>query len=444
MKGMEPPHTRSVSVLCSLGLFIAGYIFYSSSLIESFYASEFHLTSWQIGMAQSSVPLGAMLGAVLAGRLADLVGRHRLLVSNFLILVVTAILGALSFDFYSLCLSRIMSGCLAGTLYPLCAAYLTEMTAEASVARQSAILMFINCLAAPVACIVAIILSCLYPEHVLWRMITICYAVPSLAAYLLSKKLPESREWLSAAEEKASCAGSGTNPVPNISVGLKILFSQSYRNVTVCLLGAWFLMDIAYYGINFFVPYLLQVIEIKSFSASFNHQFHSVLSNETIWGTFIINIFFMLGALSAIFIVEKVNLIQLQKYGFLFASISLFLLAGYFYSGLQYNYAVIVLFVVFNFALNLGPDVTTYLLSATSYPVEIRGSGHGMNAGFAKFGSFLGVLLLPRLQDLWGYQFVILLLSMLLFTAYILSIQLAKVLSSDDKMTEAAVIYETN
>ena len=76
--------SRSISTLCSLGLFLAGYIFYSSSLIESFYSTEFSLTSWQIGIAQSAVPLGAIIGALVAGRGADLFGRQRLLCWNFL------------------------------------------------------------------------------------------------------------------------------------------------------------------------------------------------------------------------------------------------------------------------------------------------------------------------------------------------------------------------
>jgi predicted MFS family arabinose efflux permease len=176
-------------------------------------------------------------------------------------------------------------------------------------------------------------------------------------------------------------------------------------------------------------------------SAKFNG--HSLLSNATIWGTFIINIFFMLGAFAAIFMVERINLISLQKYGFLFASISLFLLAMYFYLGLHQPVIIIFLFVLFNFALNVGPDVTTYLLPATSYSVEIRGSGHGFIAGFAKLGSFLGVLLLPRLQDLWGYESIIIILAGLLFAAYLFTISFSRTPLRNSGM-EKGVIYEAS
>ncbi|VVC75690.1 putative metabolite transport protein CsbC [Aquicella siphonis] len=440
----ECSKARAVSFLCSLGLFIAGYVFYSSSLIQAFYAAEFTLSNWQIGIAQSAVPLGAVTGAVLAGRLADLFGRHRLLVWNFLMLVLVSLSGSLIFDYSSLLIVRLLDGCLAGTLYPLCAAYLTEMTPAAALARQSAVLMFINCLAAPAACIVAILLSCVCRDPVLWRVMIASLAVPSLAAYIWSTLLPESQQWLYAENSRITSSHQTGEAGRSLFDGARILFSPDYRSVTLCLLGAWFLMDVAYYGINFFVPYLLQAMQINTLQNHFALSYHPLLSSGTVWGTLIINLFFALGALAAIFVIEKVDLIRLQKFGFFWAGISLFLLAGYFYTDLRLDSIIIILFVVFNFAINLGPDVTTYLLSATSYPVEIRGSGHGLIAGFAKFGSFLGVLLLPWLQDLWGYQAVILLLSVFLFMAYMMTVSFARVISAEYKKMEAEIIYETN
>lgn len=426
--------SQSVRNLCSLGLFLAGYIFYSSSLTETFYAAEFSLNSWQIGIAQSAVPLGAILGAIIAGRLADMFGRHRLLVWNFLLLALAGLAGGIIFDFNSLCLMRLLNGLLAGTLYPLCAAYLTEMTPDTSVARQAAVLMFINCLAAPAGCVLAILLSLCCDKYSLWRVLNMMLAIPAFGAWIWSKQLPESTAWLYHEKSRVRVKTWWREALS----GLKVLFNDANRRVTFCLMGSWFLMDVAYYGINFFIPYLLQLMQVETLSSGFSE--HNLLSSQTIWGTLIINLFFMLGAFGAIFIVERINLIRLQKYGFLYAGLSLFMLALYFYAGFHQAYVVIILFVIFNFALNLGPDVTTYLLSATSYPVAIRGSGHGFSAGFAKFGSFLGVLFLPRLQDAWGYETVIFLLSLLLFAAYLLTIKY----SEDKIITEADAAYETN
>lgn len=428
-----------VSWLCSLGLFLAGYIFYSSSLIEPFYSADFRLTSWQIGSIQSAVPLGAIIGAIFAGWLGDRLGRNRVLLWSFLLLTVAGLLSSLSYNYTSLFFTRAMNGFLAGTLYPLCAAYLTEMTPELSLARQSAMLMFVNCLAAPLGCVVAILLSLYCNEHVLWRVVTAAHALPALLAYIWLRKLPESQAWM-ACEASYSSTMNKTSLISSI----KILFSESYRNVTLCLIGAWFLMDVAYYGINFFIPYLLQTMQVKSITANFNEHHFSLLSNETLWGTLFINVFFAIGALAAVFVVEKVDLIKLQKYGFLFASLSLLFLACYFHVGLHHSMVIILLFAMFNFAINIGPDVTTYLLSATSYPVKIRASGHGFISGCAKLGSFLGVLFLPKIQETWGNETVIMLLSLLLFLACIFTIQLVKAFTISRNITEEGVRYGTN
>lgn len=429
----EMSDSKAVSLLCSLGLFLAGYIFYSSSLIESFYRSELSLSSWHTGIAQSAVPLGAIAGAILAGRLTDLFGRNRVLVWNFLFIVIFGLLSGLCFDFYSLCIARTLNGFFAGTLYPLCAAYLIEMTPPSSHARKTAFLMFVNCLAAPIGCIVAILLSLVCDNYLLWRLIAMGHCIPALFALWWVKRLPESHVWMVTYKNTS-----------NKAMGdLKVIFSNDYKNITICLIAAWFLMDVAYYGINFFVPYLLQAMQVKTIVATLSNNQHILLSDSTLWGTFIINIFFMLGALAAIFIVEKVNLLTLQKYGFLFASLSLLLLATYFHVGLHQRFIIILLFVLFNFSINLGPDVTTYLLSATSYPVEIRGSGHGFIAGFAKSGSFIGVLLLPKIQDYWGYETVILSLSLLLFAAYLFTLQFAKILLHETTKNEEHLNYET-
>lgn len=433
---------QTTHYFCSLGLFLAGLVFYSSTLIEPYYTAEFHLTSWQIGFAQSAVLFGAIIGAIVAGRLADRLGRHRLLVWNFLLLMVLGLLGGLAFDFYSLCLARAANGFLAGTLYPLCAAYLTEMTSHSSLARQSAFAMFINCLAAPVVCIIAIFLSFVCNDYLLWRVISVCHVLPAILAYLLSKNLPESSGWLLCSRKLSHPQGVNKIIDGNPISGISILFNSTNRHITICLMGSWFLMDIAYYGINFFLPYLLQTMKIHAHAQQSTEDL--LFNNNAIGGTLIIHLFFALSAFVAIFMVEKINLIKLQQYGFFFASLSLFLLASYFYLDLHQGYLIIFLFILFNFALNVGPDVTTYLLSATSYPIEIRASGHGFVTGFAKFGSFVSVLFLPQLQNLWGYKSIILLLAICLFSAYVLTINFAKAIAKDRDITEADVIYEAH
>ena len=105
----HPINNKSIILLCFTGFISRRICFYSSSLIE-FLRIKFQLTSWQIGIAQSAVPLGAIVGAMVAGRFADMFGRNHILLWNFLILFISGVLGAFIFDFYALCISRLVNG----------------------------------------------------------------------------------------------------------------------------------------------------------------------------------------------------------------------------------------------------------------------------------------------------------------------------------------------
>lgn len=353
--------------ICSLGLFLAGYIFYNSALLEPHFTFEFHLSAVELGIAQAAIPFGAMLGAIYAGYF----GSIKLLRGCFLLLALLGIVLGFCDDFYSLSCLRLTNGFLAGMLYPLSSSYIGT---ETKLAVRTAKLMFLNCLAFPFASLLSLIFEKHFTGNELWRMLILFQSIPALLGFLLVKNY---------------------EIIPRVSKPKQI--NIDYRFLTFCLASTWFLMDVAYYGINFFVPYLLNLLAVH-------------------YGVLFIALSFAASAGLAIIAVKKINLYKLQTYGFLLAGISLSSLT------LQEDYMIVVLFIIFNIALNIGPDVTTYLLSAISYPEEIRTRYHGFNAGIAKSGSVLGILFLPLLQSHFGINIVILTLAFLIFIATILSL----------------------
>jgi hypothetical protein len=109
-------------------------------------------------------------------------------------------------------------------------------------------------LAAPIGCVIAILLSLVCDKYLLWRLIAMAHSIPAIFAFYWVKRLPESQAWVLTYKKSTR----------NTLGGLKIIFSKDYKNITICLIATWFLMDVAYYGINFFVPYLLQAMQVKS------------------------------------------------------------------------------------------------------------------------------------------------------------------------------------
>ena len=51
------------------------------------------------------------------------------------------------------------------------------------------------------------------------------------------------------------------------------------------------------------------------------------------------------------------------------------------------------------FFIQFGPNMTTFVLPSEVFPVSMRTTGHGVAAGIGKLGAFVGVFLVPVLQN---------------------------------------------
>jgi MFS transporter, putative metabolite transport protein len=63
---------------------------------------------------------------------------------------------------------------------------------------------------------------------------------------------------------------------------------------------------------------------------------------------------------------------------------------------------VFVGFILFNLAMNAGPNATTFALAPELFPTGIRASAGGFAAAAAKFGATLGIFVLPLVKARGG------------------------------------------
>lgn len=398
-----------VWIVCSLGLFIDGYDLYITSVAEPFINAIYHPTPFMIGLTQAAAPLGAVFGAIIIGRLADFTGRKIMLILNLIFFVVIALLCACAWSINSLCIFRFLLGFGVGADYPICAAYLAEMIPAHQSSRYIATAMFINCLASPVGVIVAWWLFKVYPHMDVWRWMFASGAIPAVIGLLFRARLPESFLWRAQRQLTQQRGKSNYKPLLSSKMGI----------VTLCLCCCWFLQDISYYGIGLFTPYVLKAFHLSTEATFINAQ------TETLQSTLLVNVFVSLGAFAAIFYVQKVSLIKMQQTGFWFAFLGLALLS---LSYLIPGYSLIFTgFILFNFFINFGPGITTYLLPAQLYPPQYKATGHGLASGIGKLGAFVGTVFLPILQAHWGIYITVCLLALTLLCGYLLSKLLEKV-----------------
>ncbi|EKD78003.1 MAG: general substrate transporter, partial [uncultured bacterium] len=320
-------------------------------------------------------------------------------------------LSAISWDVYSLCFFRFLVGFGVGSDYPVCAAYLSEMSPNQSRGKLMASAMFINCLASPIGVIVAYFLFVIYPHVGAWRLMFAFGALPATIALLMRARLPESFVW--------KINQRLTSPTQKNQNSYRILFGPIYLKATIALCLSWALMDISYYSIGLFTPDILSAMHLAT-----NGDF--VTDTKTIvLNTLFVNAFVALGAFISIFVIDRVSRLSLQKFGFLGSFLGLFVLALSNYFHFTSIYSVIFsCFLIYNIFVNLGPGATTYLLPAEIYPTQVRATGHGLASGVAKLGAFVGTIFLPEFQMYFGIHVTMFILSLTLLLGYLFTLLL--------------------
>ena len=118
---------RYVWFLASAGIGLDGYDLFIMSAAGPLIVADLGLDTWQKSIAVGAAVLGAVPGALLGGRLADRIGRQRMLKIDLFVFVVTAVLSAFAWNVASLAVFRFLQGAAVGAEYPLSASMVSEV-----------------------------------------------------------------------------------------------------------------------------------------------------------------------------------------------------------------------------------------------------------------------------------------------------------------------------
>jgi hypothetical protein len=196
------------------------------------------------------------------------------------------------------------------------------------------------------------------------------------------------------------------------------LFNSRHRRSTLLASVPWFLQDIATYGVGIFTP---TIIGMLAFAGEQDFILREIDSAK---GSAVVDLFLILGFLSAILLVEKLGRIRLQIMGFIGMAIGLSILASsnLLPTGSRGEISLVIVgFLVFNLLMNAGPNATTFLLSGEVFPTSMRATGAGFAAAFAKAGAVLGTFVLPILQKTWGVPLLLMALSVCCLVAAVMT-----------------------
>ncbi len=156
------------------------------------------LTESQIGAAASAYLAGAILGALVFGRLADVWGRKRLFLITLSLYLTASLLTAASFDFVTFSVCRLLTGAGIGGEYSAINSAIDELLPARVRGRADLAINATYWLGAALGASLSLLLlnPTVLPHAVGWRACFALGALLGVAILLVRTHVPESPRWL--------------------------------------------------------------------------------------------------------------------------------------------------------------------------------------------------------------------------------------------------------
>jgi len=357
--------TSSVALtlgLCFVVALLEGLDLQSIGVAAPRMAREFGLSVSQMGLAFSAGTFGLLPGAMLGGRLADRIGRRKVLILSTALFGIFSVATAQSWDFWSLLAIRVATGIGLGGAMP----NLIAICSEAVPARLRNTAVSIMYCGIPFGGAIAAIIGIFSAGDSGWRHIFYVGGFGPLVIIPLLLMLQESRRF-------DRPAGDAITPPP---VGWA-LFSERRTVATLCIWISYFFTLIVLYFLLNWLPSLMVANGLSRAEAG--------------WVQILFNIGGGSGALCIGMLMDRARpgAVVSGMYAGIIAALTT--LAGASGMGWMATGAFLAgLFVI-------GAQSVLYALAAAYYPTSVRGTGVGAAVAVGRLGSIAGPMLAGQL-----------------------------------------------
>ncbi|MGH9078646.1 MAG: MFS transporter [Acidimicrobiales bacterium] len=398
---------RRVVLVSGAGFFTDAYDLFVISTVALLATTQWHLSTTETSWVTGAAILGAFVGAFVFGRIADVLGRKRVYVLVAVIMIIGALASALSPNWIFLVVARFVLGLGIGGDYPVSAVLMSEYSNRKDRGRLVGMVFSMQAVGLIVGPLVALLLiGSGVGNQLTWRLLLGLGAIPAAAVVYMRTLIPESPRFRSHVEGATEAAASELGSFTGIEVAevegsdprrpLMTIrkFFQDRRMLVLVLgtAGTWLLFDYAYYGNTLSLPAILKEVSP-----------HASLTVKLIWTLALFVVFALPGYLLAFLKMDRIGHKRLQLIGFSVMTLA-FATLGAFERLTTMVVPFLLVFGLSYFFVQFGPNMTTFVLPSEVFPVNMRTTGHGIAAGMGKFGAFLGVFLVPALQETIGLR----------------------------------------
>lgn len=373
MEQFKTSYLLSISFVSALGGYLFGFDFAVISGALPFLRDQFGLNEYWEGFATGSLALGAIIGCLLAGRVADKYGRRPGLFLAALIFGLSALAMAFATELSFFIFSRFVAGIGVGMASLLSPMYIAEVSPAKYRGRMVSINQLTIVLGILITNLINYSLRNSGPDA--WRWMFGLGAIPSALFIIGVIWLPESPRWLlqTGKESKGlkvleKIGGADfsikamdlikTAAKGNQKVSYKAVFGKAvFPAVTIGIVLAVFQQLC---GINVVFNYPSNIF--ASIGASKDDQ---LLQTVFIGG---VNLFF---TILAMFLVDKIGRRPLMLFGAATLAI-LYLLIAQLLAAHSALVGVFLLAAIGTYAISLGP--VTWVLISEIFPNHVRGA----------------------------------------------------------------------
>jgi len=192
---MNPLVVRS-AIVASLGGLIFGFDTAVISGTTDALKAVFHLSDSGLGFTVAIALIGTIAGALVAGKMADLFGRKKMLFAIGVLYVLGALGTALTNDYTIFMISRFLGGVGVGAASVCAPIYTAEVAPPAVRGRLVGMVQFNIVLGILLAYGSNAIIAAVASPDVAWRWMFGVMAIPAVAFLALLTTVPETPRWL--------------------------------------------------------------------------------------------------------------------------------------------------------------------------------------------------------------------------------------------------------
>ncbi|KAL7273946.1 Inorganic phosphate transporter pho84 [Rhizina undulata] len=441
-------HVRAI-IVAGIGFFTDAYDIFAINLVTGMLG----LVYWESGTIPSnsdtaikvSTSGGTVIGQLLFGWLADVVGRKKMYGLELMVIIIGTLAQSLSSQSPSMHIVgiivfwRVIMGIGIGGDYPLSSIITSEFATTKWRGAMMGSVFAMQGIGQFAAALCALIVTAAFQKHTkpaanpalcdlacktavdrMWRIIIGFGAVPACIALYYRLTIPETPRYTfdvqrdvekAVADAEAYTSGQSHGEVDAIRQAETMEQSRQeltvpkaswadffghygqwrYGKILLGTAGSWFLLDVAYYGLS-----LNNSIILAAIGYSGQKNVYKNLYNNAVGNLILICAGSIPGYWVTVFTVDTVGRRPIQVMGFTILTI-LFCIIGFAFHKLS-SHALLALYILCQFFFNFGPNATTFIVPGECFPTRYRSTSHGISAASGKVGAIIAQVLIGPLR----------------------------------------------